>query len=406
MLRLEKRGKTFHVECSKAMRPFGLRGSLGTYNQDAALRILHKLDIALSEGSSSSLWRELSRSLPLGTYVRFADHVGVKQQELPTWSDLRKSFDAHLDQRIQIGKLSQQTKDRYKVTLDEFEAFLMEQRVSLLQDVSKPLVEKFKVWRIGRIKSRKQWRGGGGLVLDAAILHRVFAVAVENELLVKNPVRMEGRPGENPERGAEPFNGGQLSRLRDHAGKDLLVFLLLRWTGLRGSDAVKITWGEIDFGRKEIERVTQKRKKKVIVPIQTELLFALEAERDKRNPGPGDRVLLHPDTSKPLTRPRLYQRMLALGKRCGVPDAHPHRFRDTLAVDMLSRGGSPYDVAKVLGDTIDTIERHYTPFVPELRERVRSILETGVGLEELAAQEREAATKRATPGPQPTKQIQ
>jgi hypothetical protein len=51
---------------------------------------------------------------------------------------------------------------------------------------------------------------------------------------------------------------------------------------------------------------------------------------------------------------------------------------------MLARGASPYDVAKMLGDTIETVEKHYTPFVKELRERVRSLLETGVGLEELA----------------------
>jgi site-specific recombinase XerD len=76
--------------------------------------------------------------------------------------------------------------------------------------------------------------------------------------------------------------------------------------------------------------------------------------------------------------------MLALGKRAGVANAHPHRFRDTLAVDTLTRGASPYDVAKMLGDSIDTIEKHYTPFVKELRERVRNILETGRGLEELA----------------------
>ena len=73
--------------------------------------------------------------------------------------------------------------------------------------------------------------------------------------------------------------------------------------------------------------------------------------------------------------------MLALGKRANVPNAHPHRFRDTLAVDMLARGATPYDVAKMLGDTIETIERHYTPFVRELRERVRHILESDAGLE-------------------------
>lgn len=70
-----------------------------------------------------------------------------------------------------------------------------------------------------------------------------------------------------------------------------------------------------------------------------------------------------------------------LNARAGVSNAHPHRFRDTLAVDMLVGGASPHDVAKMLGDTIETIEKHYTPFVKELRERVRMLLETGTGLE-------------------------
>ena len=73
--------------------------------------------------------------------------------------------------------------------------------------------------------------------------------------------------------------------------------------------------------------------------------------------------------------------MLALGKRAGVPNAHPHRFRDTLSVDMLEKGASPCDVAKTLGDTIEAIEKHYAPFTKELRDRVRRIMENGEGLE-------------------------
>jgi integrase len=175
-----------------------------------------------------------------------------------------------------------------------------------------------------------------------------------------------------------------LSLLRKHAEPDLVAFLLLRWTGLRGSDAVKLIWGEVHLSSKEIERVTQKRRKKVILPIHSELLFALELERDQRHPEPTDRVLLNPATGKPMTRPRLYERIQSMGRRAGVPTARPHRFRDTLAVDMLTRGANPYDVAKMLGDTIETVEKYYMPFVKELRERVRNILETGVGLEELA----------------------
>jgi integrase len=224
-------------------------------------------------------------------------------------------------------------------------------------------------------------------------LHRIFSFALEIELILKNPVRSEGRPGENPSNGAEPFKAEELAKMRDKAGPDLLAFLLLRWTGLRGVDAVKLTWGEIDFDRKEIERVTQKRRKRVILPMHTELMFALEAEHARRKPESTDTVLVNPATAAPMTRPRLYYRMLSLGNCAGVLNAHPHRFRDTLAVDMLCRGASPYDVAKMLGDTIDTIERHYTPFVEELRERVRNILETGIGLEEMSGTARETERK-------------
>ncbi len=64
-----------------------------------------------------------------------------------------------------------------------------------------------------------------------------------------------------------------------------------------------------------------------------------------------------------------------------MSNTHPHRFRDTFAVDLLAKGASPYDVAKLLGDTIRTVELYYAPFVRELRERARRIVESGEGLE-------------------------
>jgi integrase len=213
-------------------------------------------------------------------------------------------------------------------------------------------------------------------------------------MLVKNPVRLEGRPGGEPERGSQPFKPDEIRKLREHAGPDSLAFALLRWTGLRGSDAVGLTWSEVDFQGREIERVTQKRSKRVVVPIHTELLFALEAESERRKPNPWERVLLNPATGKPFTRSRLYHRFIALGRRAGVANANPHRFRDSLAVEMLYRGATPYDVAKVLGDTIQTVERHYAPFVPELRERVRRIMESGPEAENLGTIRARSESKR------------
>ena len=83
-----------------------------------------------------------------------------------------------------------------------------------------------------------------------------------------------------------------------------------------------------------------------------------------------------------MPRPRLNEQMLALGSRAGVAKGTPAQVQGhALAVDMLSRGASPFDVAKIFGDAIDTMERHYTPFVKELRERVRDIPNSEAGLE-------------------------
>ncbi len=160
-----------------------------------------------------------------------------------------------------------------------------------------------------------------------------------------------------------------------------------------------LQWGEIDWAAKEINRLTQKRRKRVILPIHPELLFLLQTEHARRDPNVEERVLVNPNTGKPYTRPRLYERMLALGRRAEVLDSHPHRYRDTFVVDMLARGASPYDVAKLLGDTIETIEKHYTPFVRELRERVRRLMENAEGLEHWAQfghSDPQTATKKQT----------
>jgi integrase len=361
-----------------------LRLSLGTANDATADTWKNKIERAIQGGPDSLLWPELNRFLPPQTFRTLAALVGYTEKQetyQPTWADLESAFSAEMQQRIVLGKLAESTRERYEQTIRAFGAFLKEGGTSELRVINRAFIEKFKVWRLERLCSKKFSRGGRSLALDVAILHRIFSVAVETEMIEKNPVRLDGRPGDNPEGGAQPFTGDQLRKLRDAAEEDLLAFLLFRWTGLRRSDAIALTWGEIDWDGGEINRLTQKRKKRVVVPISQELRFALEAEIERRKPGLEERVLLHPKTHEPLSVKRVYERMKGLGARAGVAHVHPHRFRDTFAVDMLAKGASPYDVAKLLGDTVSTIEKHYAPFVRELRERARRIMENGEGLE-------------------------
>jgi integrase len=361
-----------------------LRLSLGTANSATAETWKNRIERALQGGSESPLWGELKVFLPPQTFRTLARIVGYEEGRVvskPTWDALESAFAAEMQQKVVLGKLATTTCERYKYTLRSFGQFLREASVAELAAIDRPFVERYKVWRLAQIRLKKYSRGGRGLMLDVAILHRVFAFALETEMLTKNPVRIDGRPGDNPEGGAQPFTGEELAKLRTSAGEDLLIFQLFRWTGLRRSDAIALTWGEINWQDAEINRLTQKRKKRVVLPIPQELLFALEAERDRRHPQLQERVLLHPGTTSPLSPKRVYVRVKAMGRRAGVAKAHPHRFRDTFAVDMLARGASPYDVAKLLGDTVSTVEKHYAPFVKELRDRARRFMENGEGLE-------------------------
>jgi len=46
-------------------------------------------------------------------------------------------------------------------------------------------------------------------------------------------------------------------------------------------------------------------------------------------------------------------------KRSGVAGAHAHRFRHTLATDILARGGTKQDVADILGISPAIVRKHY-----------------------------------------------
>jgi len=61
----------------------------------------------------------------------------------------------------------------------------------------------------------------------------------------------------------------------------------------------------------------------------------------------------------------------------------PHCFRDTFACDMLARGKDIYSIAKMLADTVDTIEKHYAQFIPAAR-AAQHKMDSGIGIEERA----------------------
>ena len=207
--RVKKRGKTYRIEgrageVANARGPRGagererIRLSLGTANGDAAHMLHGRIERAIAEGPASGLWSNLRSVLPADTFARLAaiaGHVPESSVAASRWDDLLAKFKAWMSQRIALDKLRESTRERYLQTCSAFGDFLAERGVSDLAEIKRATIEDFKAWRLSRVLARKHSRGGRGVVLDVAILHRVFAYAMDCELVVKNPVRIGGTPG-------------------------------------------------------------------------------------------------------------------------------------------------------------------------------------------------------------------
>jgi len=59
----------------------------------------------------------------------------------------------------------------------------------------------------------------------------------------------------------------------------------------------------------------------------------------------------------------------------GVPNAHPHRFRHTLATEILARGGTLQDVADILGISVKVAEKHYAKWSQARQNRITALME-------------------------------
>lgn len=67
--------------------------------------------------------------------------------------------------------------------------------------------------------------------------------------------------------------------------------------------------------------------------------------------------------------------MASVFAKAKVPAAHVHRFRHTLATDILARGRTMADVAGVLGISEHIARRHYAKWSAARQERISTIMQ-------------------------------
>ena len=339
MLTVYKRGRVWWVRGSLAGRPFKPR-SLDTQFRDVAAKRAARFELESDSGLRSI-----------------------------SWPDFQMEFLASQAVRLKASSLK-----RYSFILTRFGRFLAEQGIPSVHLITPETLNRFLVARQADVHpTRGRAITPEGLKADLRILKRAFSVARAAGYVRENPVQqgnLSSRAGQT-----RPFEADEIrrmladSRLEKDARLRAQVLTFL-YTGLRISDVIGLEAASLKTSEGVLVLRTRKREKSLALPVHPELARAIQTYFAGRNPAQRTSPwLFSTPTGKAVKN--LDACLYRLFSRCAISKAHPHRFRDTFAVRLLAQGASLYDVAKLLGITVGVAERHYAPYVEELRERGR-----------------------------------
>lgn len=181
------------------------------------------------------------------------------------------------------------------------------------------------------------------------VLSSFYRFLEDEEYILRNPVRRIHKI-KHEQIVRLPFTDEELEIIRNGARsiRDLTIIDLLYSTGMRISEMTALDIKDVNFTKREIIVYGKGRRERAVwfnARTKVELLKYLETRTDD-NPAlfvhmryPHDR----------LSKSGIRHMLKEIEDRTGVENIHPHRFRRTLATNLLAKGMTIEQVQQVLG---------------------------------------------------------
>jgi len=313
------------------------------------------------------------KSLGLRDWAR----AGRKLAELedPNTPQLKAVPEAVTDFGNHIRSLEPSTQRKYMNTLRQFRDHC---GAAGVEDVLQIGIEHLDAYRAGRDIARTTAQR------ELEVLRQFLDFCRDRNWTADNPARRIKPPKGIKPAEVTPYTPEEVARIIaacDLVGRGTYerlraraMVLLLRHTGLRVGDVATLARDRVRDRR--IYLHTLKTGAAVLLPVEPELQTALDALPDPRGAGKDARYYFwNGVTSKRAVVGIAERTLTAVFRKARVPGAHAHRFRHTLATELLGLGGSEQDVADILGNSPAIVRKHYAKWSRARQERITNLME-------------------------------
>jgi len=219
---------------------------------------------------------------------------------------------------------------------------------------------------------------------ELEIFRHFFGYCLEAEWTTKNPAKSVKMPKvkPTPKTPYTPEDVGAILAACDRLGRApyertraRAAVLLMRFCGLSVVDVSTLRRDETTDGT--LNRARRKTGERIRLPLPPVLLDCLQCLPVPRGTiGVSEHYFWSGNgTVRAVTRDvtRTLGRVFELS---GVPNAHAHKFRHTIATELLEKGATFEDVSTILGSSPQIIRKHYAQSSQKRQERTTSLLQT------------------------------
>jgi len=266
---------------------------------------------------------------------------------------------------------------KYRNALDKLVDFCETEKQDSLQELKAETLDRFRGTRkLAPITAGK----------ELEILRVFFGFCMDRDWTKENPARRIKLPRNLKPNEVIPYTPAEVTAILmacDRVGKRQFerlraraMILTFRHTALRIGDVAMLARDRISpdgEGWRMFLR-TEKSGQSVFLPVPKHLKEAL----DRVPPPVGNidsRYFFWNGTGKQETHKGHMHRLLqAVFKKSGVAGAHAHRFRHTLATELLGRGASFEDVADILGNSPEIVRKHYGKWSAARQSRIDDLM--------------------------------